>query len=337
MIVVLFKRLNFIIKSNRNYKVILIIMFGLVFGGSMLMYLIENKVNDQFASFIDGLWWSVVTITTVGYGDKYPVTDWGRLVAFMVMIGGIGSFGYLAGSILEDLLKRGRGEMTVHFKNHIVICDYNHKVDNICREIRKEIKNCDIVLVANREENPIKDIKGVSFIKGDTTKAQVLERANVSQAATVIVLGDSEVDDQLADAHSVLTTLAVRNLNASCKIISEVLAKDNIEHFQRAGADEIICVGELAGQLIVRSSLYTGLSNMIGELVTNRFGNELYSERIPQDLEGVKFGDAFLKLKKLGATVLGVYSDNKLLTNPDLELQLKKGDYLVYMSQEPII
>lgn len=337
MIVILLKRLNLIIRSNSNYKIILIVMFGLVFGGSILMYLLEHKVNDQFASFGDGLWWSVVTITTVGYGDKYPVTGWGRLVAFMVMIGGIGSFGYLAGSIIEDLLKRGRGEMKVNLKNHTVICDYNYKVENICREIQKERKNCDIVLIADKEENPLKDLKDVYFVKGDATKAEVLKKANVPQAATVIVLGDGAVNDQLADAHSVLTTLAVRSLNGSCKIISEVINKDNIEHFQRAGADEIVCVGELAGQLIVRSSLYKGLSNMIVELLTNRFGNELYSENIPQALEVVKFGDAFLQLKKLGATLLGVYSGNKLITNPDMELQLKKGDYLIYMASEPIV
>ncbi|MCG8403117.1 MAG: NAD-binding protein [Firmicutes bacterium] len=336
MIVSLLRRLNLIIKSNSNYKTILIVIFTLVISGSVLIYLIENRVNPQFAGLSDGLWWSVVTITTVGYGDKYPVTGWGKLVAFVVMIGGIGSFGYLAGSIIEDLIKRGRGEMAVNFKNHIVICDYNHKVEDIYREIQKEIKNSDIVLVANREENPAKDLKNIFFVKGDTTKAEVLEKANVSQAATVIVLGDSELEDQLADAHSVLTTLAVRNLNSACKIIAEVLSTDNTEHFQRAGANEIICIGELAGQLIVRSSLYTGLSNMIGELVTNRFGNELYSEKISQDLEGVEFGDAFIRLKKLGATIMGVYSDNQLSTNPDMGLRLKKDDYLIYMAREPI-
>ena len=84
MIVSLLRRLNLIIKSNSNYKTILIVIFTLVISGSVLIYLIENKVNPQFAGLSDGLWWSVVTITTVGYGDKYPVTGWGKLVAFVV-------------------------------------------------------------------------------------------------------------------------------------------------------------------------------------------------------------------------------------------------------------
>lgn len=331
-----FRKIKIIFQAHANYKVVLMLLFTLIVGGAFVVYMLERNVNEQFAGLGDGLWWSIVTITTVGYGDKFPITTAGRLVALVVMFGGIGSFGYIAGSLLEDFIRRERGEMTVTYQNHYVICDYSYKVENICKELRNEIKDCKIVLIANREENPVKETDGVHFIRGDSTKESIIEKANVKKADKVIVLADSSMDEQLADAHSVLTTLAVRHMNPKCKIIAESLSPENIEHFKRAGADEIICTGEISGQLIFRSSIYNGLPNMLRELITNRFGNELYSGSVPEYLVGSKFSEALVRLKEKGAILLGIYRNNQLLTNPSSDTILSQGDNLVYISEDPI-
>ena len=181
--------------------------------GALVMHLLERGVNQNFATYGNSLWWAVTTITTVGYGDEYPVTGAGRIVAALVMFGGIGSFGFLAGTALEDLLKRRQGLMKVSFKDHYVICSYNFKAEKIVREIMKELDDCKIVMVADSEQNPLSGFEGVYFVRGDSTKEAVLEMANVGKAKTVIVLADHTKDDQLADAHAVLTTLSVRELN----------------------------------------------------------------------------------------------------------------------------
>ncbi|SFR07394.1 potassium channel family protein [Desulfoscipio geothermicus] len=336
LIINFLRKLKIIYQAHANYKLVLMFLLTLIVGGALLIYFLEKDVNEQFAGLGDGLWWSIVTITTVGYGDKFPITTGGRLVALAVMFGGIGSFGYIAGSLLEDLIRRERGEMKVSFSDHFIICDYSYKVENICKELKNEIKNCKIVLIANREENPVKETTGVHFIRGDSTKESVIEKANVQKASTVIVLADSAMDERLADAHSVLTTLAVRHMNPSCKIIAESLNPENIEHFRRAGANEIICTGEISGQLIFRSSIYNGLTQMLRELITNRFGNELYSGAVPDYLVNVEFSAALVKMQEKGAILLGIYRDNELYTNPAPDTVIRNGDKLVYIAKNTL-
>ena len=76
-----------------------VVAIGVVVLGAVAAYEAEHPTNPQFASFGDSLWWSIVTLTTVGYGDIVPVTSQGRLVGVMIMVAGVGVLGVLAGSL----------------------------------------------------------------------------------------------------------------------------------------------------------------------------------------------------------------------------------------------
>ena len=76
-----------------------IVAIGVVVLGAVAAYEIEHPTNPQFASLGDSLWWSIVTLTTVGYGDIVPITAEGRLVGVMIMVAGVGVLGVLAGSL----------------------------------------------------------------------------------------------------------------------------------------------------------------------------------------------------------------------------------------------
>lgn len=88
---------------------VLMVAYGLVVVAATLVYTFERGHNDQFRSFPDALWWGLVTITTVGYGDKFPITAPGRLSAVLLLIGGIAMFGAVAGHLAALLSRPGSG------------------------------------------------------------------------------------------------------------------------------------------------------------------------------------------------------------------------------------
>jgi len=103
------KRLmNFIVLSQASLPGAMTLVFGFVFVFGTSVYFIEHGVNEQFGSINDGLWWAFVTLTTVGYGDVYPVTTGGRIVAVFTMIFGIALYSLLVANLTFFVEEQGR-------------------------------------------------------------------------------------------------------------------------------------------------------------------------------------------------------------------------------------
>jgi voltage-gated potassium channel len=333
----IFRKVINITATQKNYNQAVMIFLSLIILGSLSIYYLERNINEHFLTFGDALWWTIVTITTVGYGDKYPLTTAGKVIAVIVMFGGIASFGYVAGSLLENIIKKGQGKVTIIFESHYIICSYSFKADIIINELKSELRSPKTVLIADRDVNPLNNSDGILFVRGDSTKEVILQKANARKAKTVIILADNKMDDYIADSHSILTALAIRHMNPSCKIIVESLNPENIDHFRRAGADEIICTGDISSKLIFRSSIYSGVTNLFRELLTNDYGNEIYSGIVPDYLINVEFGKALKKLKDSEAILIGIYRKDIFLTNPPTDFLLQKGDFIIYIAQKKII
>ncbi len=328
-LITVLKKLGILKNRSNRYLFPGITLLILVLIGAFLITVLERNINEQFSTFLDGLWWALVTITTVGYGDKFPVTTAGKMIALVVMLGGIGTFGYIAGSLLEDFINKGRGLVQINYKDHYVICDYSFKAKSIIEELTNH-KKCDIVLVADRSENPLQN--KVSFVKGDTADENILKNANIKSAKTVIVLADGNMEESFADAHSVLSVLTIRHLNPEVKIIAEVLDPTNNSHFERAGADDIISSGEISSSLIVRASLYESGSKAMRELITNRFGNEIYDMNLKKDWSGKRYKEIFKLFKSQNRLLIGFARGKEIKTNPSDEEILKNEDVLIYIA-----
>jgi voltage-gated potassium channel Kch len=116
-----------------DYRKLIISLIGLfVFYGVIvsLLHDIESQVpGSKMISWQDGLWYVVATITTVGYGDVYPVTYWGRAIGFVVMLSSLGVYGFIIGQIANFMstLKEQRelGFNGTDFKDHVVIIGWN--------------------------------------------------------------------------------------------------------------------------------------------------------------------------------------------------------------------
>ena len=292
-------------------------------------------------SFASGIWWSIVTLTTVGYGDISPSTPEGRILAVLIMFFGIGLLGILSASLASMLIsmriRENKGMGTSKVSNHIILCEWNHRAKAVLKELWSDpqTENLPIVLIADIKEKPIDDPRLI-FVSG-VVNEESLKKANLEKASTIVILGDDGVETTARDAKVVLTTLTVESINPQVYSVVELVDKANEQHCQRANADEIIVGSELNSHLIASAASDHGISRIIFELLSSRYGNEIYSMPVPEQMIGSNFLEVFTTMKtENNTTVFGVQKGRggDFISNPDVDYHVCREDYLLVISKD---
>jgi len=325
----------FRISRNKIVRLFCLTIITLFIGGLGLHFF------EKTPRIVDAFWWSFVTITTVGYGDITPSTIGGRIIGVVVMVFGIGILGMftatIASAFVDTKLKEGKGVNSVKVKDHFIICGWSYKAKEIISELRadKKVKDKPIVIIADIPEKPLED-ENTYFIHGEVD-LDILQKANLREASVVMVLTDEDLDSYSRDAKVVLNTLSIRKLNPNVYICVEISDSRNMQHGKLAGADEIIVIGELSGNLLVQAALDHGITKIITELVSNKFGNELYKVKTPESFVGKQFIDVLKLIKERhNAIIVAIESgkENKLEANPPINYTIKSGDDLIVIAHE---
>ncbi|MBN1351051.1 ion transporter [candidate division KSB1 bacterium] len=339
-VILFFKKLYQRIRFENVPRLVFVTFFIILFGAVGVFYF-EHRVNDNIVNMIDAVWWSLVTITTVGYGDIFPVTLGGRIVAVVVMLMGIGFLGMFTATIasmfVEQRLKAEKGLRAVKVMDHLIICGWNHRAQDIINEIRahKGWRTEKIVLIADIDSKPIDDDR-LYFVKGEVTEDN-LKRANLAEASNIIILADEKLDPRSRDAKTILNTLTVESLHQDVYTCVEIENSENVAHCRRAKADEIIVSGEFSSKLIARAALNHGISKFIDELLSSQYGEELHKIKAPDSMVGKRFIDIFVQLKEhFDCIVVAIESEpaKAFISNPPSGYEIKKGDHLILVSKE---
>jgi voltage-gated potassium channel len=321
------------LRRENLFRLMAVIVVLIGAGAVGLTYFEENR------PFPDALWWAIVTVTTVGFGDISPTSLGGRLIGVVLMFFGIGVLGMftatIAGVFVEKRLRKERGMGSYDLEGHIILCEWNDRTKEILKDLRADARaaSAPIVLVANIDAKPVVD-EHLYFVRGDLTEEQ-LKRASIEKASTVVLVGDRSLEFVARDAKAVLSVLTVEGLNPAVYTIVELASEENVRHCERAGADEIIVGAEFSSRVISTSTLDHGISTVLRELLSAQVGNDLMTVAMPEGFAGRPFLDVFLDLKRehgMIALAIQRHGAGDVVTNPDAEAIVGADDRLVVVS-----
>ena len=323
------------LRREHLFRLAVVIVVLIVAGAGGLTWFEEDR------PFPDAVWWAIVTLTTVGFGDIAPVSLGGRLIGVVLMFFGIGVLGMftatIAGAFVEQRLRRERGMGATELEGHIILCTWNDRTREILKDLRADPRSADadIVLLGQVDAKPVEDDK-LHFVCGDVNEED-LKRAGLERASTVVLVGDRGLDHCARDAKAVLAVLTVKSLNPQVYAIVELAGENNVRHCERALADEIIVGADLCSRVLSTAALDHGISTVLRELLSAQVGQNLITMRVPAAQAGRSFFELFSDLKReQGKIALAIQrrGSREMVTNPDADARVEAEDRLVVISAQ---
>jgi voltage-gated potassium channel len=285
------------------------------------------------AGILDAIYWAVVTIATVGYGDVVPSSPLAKLLALVIILSGPALLSLLTASVasmlVEKKIREGEGLETIKDRDHVIICGWNENGDKVIDGILLQLKGAKpkIVLVNELDKEDIQSIQvqykdhDIAFVRGNFVKEEVLARANLPRARAAIVLADLSGGRTMdkADERTIFGTMAIKSMAAKVRTCAELIHGENREHLVRANVDEIIVRGESAGALLATGAVSPGLADSVKSLVNNQDPNKLWRVPVPSRFADKTFGELLPYFRdKFQALLVGVVREKESIKLEDL-------------------
>ncbi|HEX9269619.1 MAG TPA: potassium channel protein [Candidatus Limnocylindria bacterium] len=296
----------------------------LLVGASAVLAFEAPAPNGTIRGLGDALWYGVVTMMAVGYGDLIPVTGGGRIVGVLLMFGGLGIVSAVTATVASILvtqrIREGRGLDTIRATGHLIVCGWNQYAERVLEATLAAAGAQAIVLVNELPEQTVSDLllryRGTRFVRGDPASEVTLERANVREAAAAIVLADTS--RPAPDERTALVTLTLKSLRPDLVVTAEAVDLKSESHIRRAGADEVVVSGEFNAFLLSSATAAPGIPAVVRPLLTSG-AMALRRVAIPPDYVGRTFGELARSLRDGDGTLLiAIVSEAKGLTLDDL-------------------
>ena len=330
--------------ANKKFELIILLLAVtfVTFIGGAVIYVFEAHSNPKITSLFDAIYWSLITISTVGYGDITPVTPEGRVLTMVLIIFGIGFISFATSIIataFAEKLEQLKAERVVReaksMENIYLICGYSNEAEILCDRFKKE--NQDFIVVDINEDRVDKAInKGYVALKGDVTDKEFLKKLNIDNISKIFVL----TNDDIANAFMILSLRFLQK-----DIIALANDERNVSKFQKAGARFVVVPTIVTALLISEYIGHPITFEVIDAILTER-KNAVIDEVIVIEnsiLDGKLVGEIdfdrykvllFGVLKQNKSNLLNEtlkVSDKHFYFNPPFDLKLEAGDILVIM------
>lgn len=318
--------------QNKLYKA-LFLMF-LVF----LVGVFGFKIISPAYSWIESLFMTVITISTVGFSEVHPSDEAGKLFTIFLIITSISIYAYVVsvvseyiaqGRFFNELKKKKMQQKINQLHNHIIVCGYGRNGRQAVELLKSYNKQC---VVIDQNDKIIEELEsnGIICMKGDATDDKVLLQANINLASHLITAmpGDSE---------NLFVVLSARQLNPKLKIISRAAKETTINKLRMAGADNIIMPDKIGGShmasLIVTPDLMEFVDKLSLEGKNSTNLEEVSVNALPKEFINKTLLDLDVR-KKTGCLVIGFKNpQNEYVINPDVQTILEPNTHIIVLGK----
>jgi voltage-gated potassium channel len=307
----------------------------------LLLLLVAGPLGYELLegfSFLEGLYLTAITITTVGYGDLAPKTIGGRLFTILLIFSGVGYVMYLFSQITEAMIEGGLRHIVVKrqmqkkitkLQDHYIVCGFGRIGQEIC-SILKENNRSFVVIESDESVIDSIDRLGYPELKGDASDDDILLAAGIKQARGLVTVVSS-------DEKNVYITLTARELNQKLFILARSSGMHGAaKKLERAGASRVIspyCIGaRRMAQLIVRPTVvdFLDLATQAGDL-------GLRMEELMVGKQAAYVGKTLMETgvrQKYGIIVVAIKrEDMPMIFNPGSETKIMAGDILIVLGE----
>ncbi|MCS7075135.1 MAG: potassium channel protein [Bacteroidia bacterium] len=306
-----------------------ILLFFSLFSGILGFALLEGY------SWLDAIYMTIITLSTVGYGEVEKLSEHGKLFASIFIVMNIGIFAYALSTIVSFI---AGGEFISFFKdyknlrkvnmlqNHVIVCGYGRNGLQVCVELEKAgqpfvvIESSEKVIQKLQEEQKL-------YIQGNATDEEILKQARIDTAKAIITTLPE-------DAENVFVVLTARYLRKDILIISRASRENSEAKLKRAGADNVIMPERIGGtqmaSLVVKPDILEFIAHLSGQ--DNNIGlEEIDANLLPEELHHRSIKELNVR-RQTGAHIIAIRTETgDYVINPDPETLIQKGKKLILL------
>ncbi len=321
-------------KDVRRFFIALGLIFGIIAAGAV-GYMLTARLNP-----LDALYMTVITISTVGYGELGDVGQDTRIftigLIFATMIWGAWAIESLLSTILSEEFRQAVSQLRSirkvrHMENHTILCGFGRIGEAAASEL---MRNNEPFVVVEQDQKVIERLRELNYhvIRGDATEDETLLAAGVKQAARLL----ATLDD---DNANIVTALSARELNPGIWIASRLVRQDAYHKLLRAGANEVISPYDYGGRRLALTVLRPHVAEFLSEVVFDEGrGAEMDEIQVKEgsELAGQTLAEVNLR-QRFGITVIALYCTHKtyqnatggFVLNPGPDARLHPDDVLI--------
>ncbi|MEJ2724074.1 MAG: potassium channel protein, partial [Deltaproteobacteria bacterium] len=288
-------------------------------------------------NFLDALYMTVITITTVGYREVGNVSEAGRVFTIIVIFLGMGIIAYILGIFAQAMVdfqvraligRRRLGLKIRSMKNHYIICGFGRIGKIICRELKAN--NIPMVVIdTNPENRQILEDEGVTYIADDATSEDVLMEAGIERAKGLISVVAS-------DADNLFITMSARGLNPALFILARADGEQTEKKLLRAGANRVAMPYLIGGQKMAQTIVQPAVTDFLEFTVHNKdigleMGELVVSEK--SRLNGMTLIESGIR-QEMDVIIVAVRKkDGEMKFNPSSQTRIEAGDILISLGK----